>query len=58
VVFDPDTVIDAATYEKPHQFPKGISHVLVNGEVVVDEGRITEARPGMAIRGPGYRVRN
>ncbi len=57
VVFDPDRVIDTATYEKPHQFAKGVSHVLVNGELVVDEGRITDARPGMALRGPGYGVR-
>jgi dihydroorotase/N-acyl-D-amino-acid deacylase len=55
VVFDPATVIDTATYQKPHRFAKGISHVIVNGEVVVDEGRITEARPGRALRGPGYR---
>jgi N-acyl-D-aspartate/D-glutamate deacylase len=58
VLFDPATVIDTATYEKPHQFAKGISHVIVNGEVVVDEGRITDARPGQALRGPGYRGRN
>jgi N-acyl-D-aspartate/D-glutamate deacylase len=57
VVFDPDTVIDTATYEDPHRFAKGISYVLVNGEIVIDRGRITEARPGMALRGPGYRVR-
>jgi N-acyl-D-amino-acid deacylase len=54
VVFDPATVIDTATYEKPHMFAKGIPYVLVNGEVVVDQGRITDARPGMVIRGRGY----
>jgi dihydroorotase/N-acyl-D-amino-acid deacylase len=57
VVFDPETVIDTATYEKPHQLAKGIPYVLVNGALVVDEGRITDARPGMPLRGPGYRVR-
>ena len=55
VVFDPATVIDTATYEKPHQFAKGIPYVLVNGQIVVDQGRITAARPGMVLRGRGYR---
>jgi N-acyl-D-aspartate/D-glutamate deacylase len=58
VVFDPATIIDKATYEKPHQFAEGISYVLVNGEVVLDQGRITEARSGMVVRGPGYRRRS
>jgi N-acyl-D-aspartate/D-glutamate deacylase len=57
VVFDPATIADRATYEKPHQFAVGIPYVLVNGEVVVDDGRITSARPGMVVRGPGYRPR-
>jgi dihydroorotase/N-acyl-D-amino-acid deacylase len=55
VVFDPATVAERATYENPHQFAVGIPYVLVNGEVVVDDGRITSARPGMVVRGPGYR---
>ena len=54
VIFDPETVIDKATYEDPHQYSEGIDYVLVNGEVVVDQGRITDARPGMVVRGPGY----
>lgn len=57
VVFDAGKIIDKATYEKPHQFAEGIAYVLVNGEVVLDQGRITEARPGMVVRGPGYRPR-
>jgi len=57
VVFDPATVAERATYEKPHQFAAGIPYVLVNGEVVVDEGHITSARPGMVVRGRGYRRR-
>jgi dihydroorotase/N-acyl-D-amino-acid deacylase len=55
VVFDPATIAERATYEAPHQFAVGIPYVLVNGEVVVDDGRITSARPGMVVRGPGYR---
>ncbi|MFQ5789389.1 MAG: amidohydrolase family protein [Acidobacteriota bacterium] len=54
VIFDPETVIDKATYENPHQYSEGIDYVLVNGEVVVDGGRITDARPGMVVRGAGY----
>ena len=55
VVFDPETIIDNATYEEPHQHSTGVEYVLVNGEVVLDEGEITDARPGMVVRGPGYR---
>ena len=54
VVFDPQTIIDKATYKEPHQYSEGIDYVLVNGEVVVEGGRITDARPGMVVRGPGY----
>ena len=55
VVFDPETIIDHATYEEPHQHSTGVEYVLVNGEVVLDEGEITDARPGMVVRGPGHR---
>jgi N-acyl-D-amino-acid deacylase len=49
VIFDPDTVIDKATYVNPHQFPEGINHVIVNGNVVVQNGEHTGAMPGKAI---------
>lgn len=50
-VFDPNTVIDNATYEKPHQFASGISYVLVNGTLVLDNGRHTGKRPGKILYG-------
>jgi N-acyl-D-amino-acid deacylase len=50
VVFDPNTVRATATYEQPKRTPIGLSHVLVNGTVVVDEGRHTGATPGRALR--------
>lgn len=50
VVFDPLTVRSNATYEEPRQFPDGIEHVIVNGELVVDGGRHTGATPGRALR--------
>lgn len=50
-----DKVIDRATYEEPHQYSAGIDYVVVGGQVVVDEGRITTARPGRVLRGSGYR---
>ena len=53
VIFDEKTVGDRATFEKPHQYPSGISYVIVNGELVFGDG-MTGARPGMALRGPGY----
>ena len=55
VIFDPETVIDWATYEDPHQVSDGIRHVFVNGVAVVRRGEHTDAKPGMIVRGPGYR---
>ena len=54
VVFDPATIIDRATYEEPHQLSVGMKHVFVNGVEVVTDGKSTSAKPGMAVRGPGY----
>lgn len=55
VVFDPDTIIDNATYEDPHQISTGVDHVLVNGTFVVRNGEHTGEKPGKIVRGPGYR---
>jgi N-acyl-D-amino-acid deacylase len=54
VIFDENTIIDQATFDNPHQYPLGISYVLVNGVVVLASNQMTEARPGVAVRGPGY----
>ena len=56
-VFDPNIIIDNATFEQPQQLPSGVTHVFVNGVAVVDEGRPTGALPGRALRGPSYRKR-
>jgi N-acyl-D-aspartate/D-glutamate deacylase len=50
VVFDPDTVADVATYEEPARHPVGIEHVVVNGQIVIDGGAETDARPGRLLR--------
>ncbi len=50
VVFDPDSVIDMATYDAPRQAPSGIHHVVVNGQVAVDGGEYTGSRSGKVIR--------
>ncbi len=49
VVFDPRTVADVATFEQPHRYPRGITWVLVNGQVVISEGRHTGLWPGRII---------
>jgi N-acyl-D-aspartate/D-glutamate deacylase len=54
-VFDPETVIDKATFEAPHQYPEGIPYVIVNGVVVLDNGEHTGELPGKVLRGPGFR---
>jgi len=51
VIFDPATVADRATFSDPFQYPVGISTVIVNGRVVLDNGRHTGERPGVVIRG-------
>ena len=53
VIFDPTTVADRATFTDPFQYPVGIPTVVVNGRVVLDEGRHTGARPGIVIHGKG-----
>ena len=56
VIFDPATVADKATFEDPFQYPVGIDTVLVNGKVVLDEGKHTNARPGKVLkRSPALR---
>ena len=55
VIFDPRTVADTATFEKPQQYPVGIETVIVNGTVTVEGGRHTGAHAGRALFGPGYR---
>jgi N-acyl-D-amino-acid deacylase len=54
VLFDPETIADRATFEKPHQTSVGVRHVFVNGAAVVREGHHTGAKPGQIVRGPGY----
>lgn len=53
VVFDPETISDLATFDKPHQYPTGIKIVIVNGIITVSDGTLTENRGGRAIFGPG-----
>ena len=53
-IFDPDEVIDKATFEDPHQYAVGMKFVLVNGALVVENGQHTGARPGRILHGPGY----
>ena len=53
-IFDPDEIIDKATFENPHQYAIGTKFVLVNGAVVVENGQHTGARPGRILHGPGY----
>ena len=55
VIFDPETIDDLATFENPHQLAIGVEHVWVNGIPVIANREHTGARPGKAIRGPGYR---
>jgi N-acyl-D-amino-acid deacylase len=53
VIFDDATIADRATFARPHQYPVGISYVIVNGKTVFMNGQLTGSRPGVALRGPG-----
>jgi N-acyl-D-amino-acid deacylase len=55
-IFDAAKVQDVATYENPTAYPTGIDYVLVNGNVVVEHGRHTGAKPGEVLRGPGSTI--
>ena len=54
VIFDPATIRDHATFEKPHQLSSGVEHVFVNGVCVLRDSVPTGALPGRAVRGPGW----
>jgi N-acyl-D-aspartate/D-glutamate deacylase len=49
-VFDAKSIIDTATYEKPHQYATGVTYVIVNGQIVLDHDRHTGARPGVILK--------
>ena len=53
-IFDADEIIDKATFEDPHQYAVGMKFVLVNGKVVVENGKHSGRRPGKILYGPGY----
>lgn len=55
VLFDPETIIDKATFENPHQYAEGMVHVFVNGTQVLKDGEHTGEFPGQVVRGPGYK---
>jgi N-acyl-D-aspartate/D-glutamate deacylase len=53
-IFDPAMIRDLATFDNPNQLSQGMEYVLVNGVPVIDHGKMTGARPGKVLRGPGY----
>ncbi|HKC85046.1 MAG TPA: amidohydrolase family protein, partial [Blastocatellia bacterium] len=53
VIFDEKTVVDRATFERPKQYAAGIDYVIVNGQVVVEKGSHSGAKPGRILRAPG-----
>ena len=55
LIFDPNTISDHATFEKPHQLATGMQHVFVNGVQVLNFGKHTGMTPGRVVRGPGYK---
>jgi len=54
VIFDPATVRDVATFDNPNQLSQGMEYVLVNGVPVIDQGKMTGAKPGKVLRGTGF----
>jgi N-acyl-D-aspartate/D-glutamate deacylase len=53
-IFDPNTIAEIGSFRDPNHYAVGVKHVIVNGQIVVLAGAITEARPGKVLRGPGY----
>jgi len=54
VVFDPEKIHDAATFENPNQLSEGMQYVLVNGVPVISDGKMTDALPGRVLRGRAF----
>jgi N-acyl-D-amino-acid deacylase len=57
VVFSEADVIDQSTFSKPHAYSKGFKYVVVNGTVVIEDGRHTGVRSGSVLHGPGFSTR-
>lgn len=55
VVFDEQKIEDKATFAKPSEPSVGVQHVIVNGQLVLEAGKLTAVRPGRVLRGPGYK---
>ena len=51
-IFNPDTIRDLATFERPHQYAEGVDYAIVNGQVAFEGGKMTAARPGRVLYGP------
>jgi N-acyl-D-aspartate/D-glutamate deacylase len=48
-VFDPERIVDRATFEDSNRYAEGVRHVVINGKVVLEEGKMTAERPGRAL---------
>lgn len=55
-IFNPETIIDNATFEKPHQYATGVEYVIVNGKMILERGTRTGARPGAILYGQGRKA--
>jgi len=55
IAFDPDKIVDRSEFTKPHQYSEGVQLMIVNGDAVMVDGKLTGARPGQALYGPGKR---
>jgi N-acyl-D-amino-acid deacylase len=54
-IFDADSIQDLATYAQPHQYPRGVRWVIVNGQVAAHDGEVVTSKAGRILRGPGRR---
>jgi len=55
IVFDYEELTDRADFANPHALSEGMKHVVVNGQLVLNDGKLTDALPGRVLRGPGFR---
>ena len=55
-IFDPEAIKDVATYAQPAQISQGVKYVFVNGQLEFEDGKLTGATAGRALRGPGWKV--